>query len=138
MAFAPHIPALAAHNLKLVYSKGPYTNWLYQNALGRSYESTAREYAGVEFWKGRNKKYKETILFETSKTEWEAIAAAEYFLNQPLDEHYYQTIWDDLPHRTPWSQAQKWFQRRGDCLTDGIFIKNLTRSPSGLLQIETN
>jgi|SRR5579885_2656960 len=84
----------------------------------------------IQFDISRYGKYKKTIVFSETVSIADAIEAVEQFLSLPLNEEYYNFIKKDLFQESPWEEAKKHFENRGDCLTDRKFLERLQEDPN--------
>ncbi len=107
--------------------KFKYTNSMYdeEHPFHPRYENTEKVVGQVTFDISRYRKFKHTILFEKLVTEDYAIAAAEAFLSQPLDEKYYKRISGDLfgGGCADFADAKNAYNCRGECLSDCQFLE---------------
>jgi hypothetical protein len=104
-------------------TKGAFT---YVNSLGHPYDDQELTVTSVTFYISRYATYDHTIAFDAPVTEAVAIEAVEAYLSEPITEEFYQQIKDDLFHQYEWKEAQKYFECRGDCLTDCRFLERTT------------
>lgn len=106
-------------------------NFLYINSFDRKYDNTKQKIRLVTFPISRYNKYDHTITFDKARTEKAAIHVAEQFLSEPLTKEYYNKIKSDTFHQYSWKDAQKFFQCKGDVLTDLRFLENVMLDENG-------
>ena len=97
--------------------------FVYTNCLDRPYNDDEQKVKSVSFKISRYGKFTKTIKFSPKATEKEAIMAVEIFLSKPLTKQYYEKIKNDTFHEHEWKEAKKYFNCRGDCLTDAKFLE---------------
>jgi hypothetical protein len=104
----------------------------YINCIGE-YENTRHYIRAVTFDISRYGKYEHTLKFLFPLTIKGAIEKAEEYLSQPLTKEYYQKIQDDLFHNEyDYETSIKWYNNRGDCLTDAIYLECINQpNPNG-------
>jgi len=116
-----HVPMVNTGKFK-------YTNSMYyeDHPFHPRYENTEQVVGQVTFNISRYGKFTHTILFADMVTEDYAIAAAEAFLSQLLDEKYYKRICKDLfgGGCDNFADAKDAYRCRGECLSDCQFLES--------------
>ena len=102
-------------------------------SLDRNYDYKKRKILSIKFPTSEyaqgmhNENHYQTIIFDSPKTEPEAIKAIEEYLNEPMTEEYFNTkVKDgDGHHFENWEKAKKLYKVRGDCIENHRFLEEM-------------
>lgn len=83
----------------------------------------------ITFDISRFSRYKDKLIFNEPVSEAEAVKAVESYLSEPITEHYFERVKDDLFHSVSILNfdelIENGFLKRGNLLTEAIFLEGI-------------